>query len=404
MKRKTVKKRGKKKAKPLITQTNSEAKKLGLEVIQGGKSKKSTIIKGFFYFILLFVLLFAVILNSVAPTGIVEWINVKRAVSQSGDGFPISFSDSSASKLHYDNNQLYILTESVLLGYNNKGNRIYSRLHGFANPVIKSSAIRTLIFDRAGNQYRIENADDTVIMKSLDNKIINGYICDNGYYAIATESDSDVAVVTVYNKNHKPVYKYYSANNYVSSVALSANGKFLSVITINTKNTKFVSKVEIYDINKTDAIFAKELDDEFIYTADFVTQKSVALVTDKRWLCVSASGKINELKFGTETLVKYEIAPNKKTLICLSSDTNANSSSVKIVNADGSIYGSFNVDTDISGISMYNSRVYIMSSKLFTYTNNGKLLKSDEIDTGAVDVKAMKNQAVILYSTKAQVY
>lgn len=416
-KRKPIKRRGKtahkklnmnkasgveNKPKTTLNQRVNEFKSSGLTLLKGKQSDKKTGISFKLVLITVAVVLISalVLTTASAPTGIVEFIGVKKALSKSGESFPVEYDFSTGGDVVYSNGSVLVVNESDLKCYNRTGNLIYSRIHGFATPIVKTSEVRTLVYGLNDSHYLIETAEKEVLSKNTDNNapIIAGDISDCGVFALVTEGTEDIALVTVYDKKGNEKYKYHSANNYVTSVTVSENGKQMCVVSLSTKQAEFVSKLSVYDFNSTKPVFETELEDEVVYEAEYSNSKKVAIITDKRFLTLQGK-KINKsIKHNPESINKYEIS-DKYILIYNTADNNSSDGIVRIYSLDGNEKAEFIINGNISDISVYNKRIYTLGEKVTEYDFKGNVVKVTEINNGAVKIAACKKGTVILYSS-----
>ncbi len=268
-------------SKPVKEEKKQEKKQIKpkFSVVEGKKSviKKNRIIFG----VVCVVLVVAFIIgNAVSPVSITESFSCMSAVSGGGDGFPVLIEEGSSKNLHYAHSQILTLTDTHLLSFNSNGKKVYQRLHGFANPVVSSSKGRTLIFDRGGKNYRIENAHETIFSGTIEQKIIAGAMSDCGNYVLVTESDKAVASATVFDKNDVALYRYNSSKDQILNVAISNNGEQVAVVTISSQNAEFVSQILILD-DSAEVVANFKIKNQIAVFVDYTSNNKVRVVTNK---------------------------------------------------------------------------------------------------------------------------
>ena len=174
-------------------------------IIEGGRSFKRMMTKAIVGALCAVIVLGCMIFCVTRPTGIGEWLKTAFTSGEDANGYPISISDSAADSMFYAGGRLHLLSETDIRCYDKNGGLLYSRVLGFSNAAVRTSAMRTLTFDRGGTQYRIDSVADEIAVKSTDNKLIDCDIADNGSYALGTLSESEAGTVTVYNKRKAAV-------------------------------------------------------------------------------------------------------------------------------------------------------------------------------------------------------
>ncbi len=380
-------------------QKKNEFKLRGLSVLQG-KKKKYLNVRNVVVGVTGVLIIIFVILAMSAPTGIFEYIGAKTALMKSGESFPVTYDFSAGKAIEYGGDSVLVATETELKCYNNSGNLIYSRIHGFEKPVIKTSKIRTLIYGLNESFYRIETPREEVIYKKTENNqpVIAGDISDSGVYALVTESDDDIALVTVYNKDGSEIYKYHSSNNYITGVTVSENGKKVCIATITTSKAVFQSKILIFNLKSNEPIYEKKFKDEIIYSVEYSNSSDICVITDKTYRNIDDDEITEKYSYKHKFLNKFEISDDN-ILLYITADSNSLNGTVVVLSPDGEEESKFQIEGTFSDISIYNGRIFALSEKVFEYNLDGKKEKTTQIKSGAVAIQAMKKGCTVLYSS-----
>lgn len=337
---------------------------------------------------------------AVSPTGIVEHIKYKFALAKTGPGFPITSDITAVKSIDYSNGCLLVINESEIRCFNDNGAQIYSRIHGFTNPVVKTSKIRTLTYGLNASRYIIHTPQEEIINKSTPNGygIVAADISDSGVYAIATTASQEVSLVTVYDKDGKEIYKFHSSSNHVIDVSVSENGKRMCVVTITTKQAQIVSKIMIFDFDSVDPIFEKELKDEAVYASEYMGKSDLSIITNKSYLCIDGEEVDSQIKYELNSLKDYEI--NSDSIVLYNKpDDNSLTGTARVINTSGEVKAQFDIQGNVFDISCHNNRLYILEESVCEYDYSGKLLNKSKINNGAVDIEAFGRGVAILYPT-----
>ncbi len=404
----TKKPRAKKKtSKQSLTQTKQalerfeEFRAKGLTLLKGKAGDKKTLMVRYAGIAVAVLIIIGIITAfALSPTGIVENIKYKYTLSKTGQGFPIESEIGTAKSLDYSNGCLLVTNESEIRCFNDNGAQIYSRIHGFANPVVKTSKIRTLTYGINASRYIIHTPQGEVINKSTADGygIITADISNSGVYAVATTASQEVSLVTVYDKDGKEIYKFHSSNNHVLNVSVSENGKRMCVVTITTKQAQIISKVSIFEFDSVDPIFEQELKDEVVYVAEYMNSNALSIITNKSYLCIKGDDIHNQVDYETNSLNKYEIN-NDSIVLYNKPDDNSLSGTVRVFNVNGKVKAEFDIQGNISDISCYRNKIYTLAETVSCYNFSGELLNQSEINNGASDIQAFSRGVAVLYST-----
>ena len=196
------------------------------------------------------------ILHFSAPVGLVEWIQNAAAAAGPGDGFPVTLSDEQPESIRTVGNDVLVLSGALLEAYNKHGRQIYSRQHGFASPALTASASRALVYDRGGTGIKIYNNHQVVDERKLDNSILTAAVGRNGACAFVTKAQGYAAQVSVVDKSFSSLYNWWSAEELISAVALSDNGRRVAAAALKAEGGQYVSTLYIFDISKNAPVAA----------------------------------------------------------------------------------------------------------------------------------------------------
>lgn len=385
-----------------LNQRINEFKASGLTLLRGEKDKNIIKInlKLVVSVVAILVVFVIILICANAPVGLIEYIDSKSALSKRGESFPVTYDFNTGGDVTYSNGSVLVTTGTELKCYNRAGNLIYSRIHGFAEPIVKTSKVRTLIYGVNDSGYKIENAKKEVFSKKTKNSaaIICADVSDCGVYAIATEGIEDVALVTVYDKNGDEIYKYHSANNYISGVSVSEDGDKLCVVSLTTKQAEFLSKISVYDLDDTEIVSELELKNEVVYSVEYSNSRDVCVITDKQYFNLR-NGKISKnFLYNPEFLNKFEISDDY-ILLYNTADANSQKGNVYVLSKTGRVKAEFEIEGNIADVSACDGKVYTLDEKVNEYNFSGKLVKSTDIDNGATKVSASENGVMVLYSS-----
>lgn len=393
-----------KKKKPVVKEQPKEQNKPVFSVIKGQKTQrkyKKIILAS----VLVVILLVILIGNSMAPISISESLSCMSAVSGKGNGFPVTVDGGTANNLYNADSQLLALTDTHLISYNKNGKEVYQRLHGFAKPVVATSAARVMVYDRGGKSYRIENAHDSIYSGTVDQRIISAAMSGCGSYVLVTDSDSDVARATVYNKRNIAVYRYNSSRAQIIGAAINDNGEQIALATLTSKNAVFLAKILVYDIDSTEVKQTLTIRDQLPISIRYTASNTLRVITDKqiRHYTVS-SGKVRKQSFGSMQISAFSENEDGSMVAGISADVGAERGKILLLNANGRLKNDFSVKCSISDIAWSGSRVFVLSDKLYTYDNSGTRIAKNNTDSGALCVASFDGNPAVCYAAQIKMF
>ena len=374
-----------------------------LSVVEGGRSFKRMLPKAVIGALCAIIVLSGVIFCATRPTGIGEWLKTAFTSGENAHGYPVGFGDSISDSMYVANGRLYILSESDIRCYDASGGTLFSRVLGFSNAAMRTSAMRTLTFDRGGTQYRIDSVADEIVSKSSDNKLIDCDIADNGNYALGTLSENEAGTVTVYNNRNEEIYKFHSADSQILHVVISRDGKNIGVCSVSIENSQAVSTVSMYSVNSEKAVRVEKLAGQTVYAMRFANNGKICVITDKNWIAISKDD-VKKIGFESKSPMKYQFTDNGNTLISLAGASNSAENNIIVLKPNGERAAEFKVNSTVDSVCADSNKIYVLSSTLDVYSYEGEKLGSNEIEPGAKCVRAAFGKAAVLYSAGVEVY
>lgn len=379
------------------------AKNDTFSVVEGGRSFRRMMNKAIIGTLCAAIVLGGVIFCVTRPTGIGEWLKTAFTSGKDANGYPVSFNDSGANSMYYAGGRLHVLSETDIRCYDKNGGALYSRVLGFSNAAVRTSAMRTLTFDRGGTQYRIDSVADEIAVKSTDNKLIDCDIADNGSYALGTLSENEAGTVTVYNKRNEKIYKFHSADKQILRVVISRDGKNIGVCSVSIENSQAVSTVSLYSIKSEKAVKVEEFAGQTVYALRFANNSTLCGITNEGWFALGKND-VKKVSFESKSPMKYQFTDNGDTLISLAGASNSAENDIVIIKPNGEKAADFKVDSTVDSVSADGGKIYVLSSSLDTYSYTGEKLGSSEIKPGAKCVRAAFGKTAVLYSAGVELY
>ena len=314
--------------------------------------------------IVLFVCLYLIIL-AFHPIGVGEYFSSIYRTIGNGKGYDIKLNGEEIIDTVKKNDYYYLLSASDLYCFNNNGKEISSIKHGFKNPILKTSETRSLIYGQGEEYLKIYNFDKEVFSTRFDNNVLSADICDNGIYAVSTFADGYDSVVKIFDKNHKSVYEWYSAEGIVGKTSFVKSGSALMIGTYTAKDGVINSKIKLLDFKSSKPVLEYSFDNDVIYEIYNLSKNKVCVLSEKTF-------RIIDLKEKTVTENKsdysFKIANyNDRHLVLVNNlSANIDKNTVTVVDRKGSVKTTFTVDYPVSEIIYDNKCIYLLSeSKIY---------------------------------------
>lgn len=378
--------------KPKTSKKTKPQKRQNMNVIKGNKLQRMRKFQTTLASVVAVTLIFT-ILSLLLPVGIFENVNNLLAMLGKG-GYPIELYGSQTLNAVSGGNYYYVLTDTNLGIRSNNGKDILSISHGFTKPVLKTTATRALAFDQGGTDLFIANLREKVIEREFEDTILNAAISRCGVYAVAHNADNYSSVVSVYSKNDKLLYEWYSADETVNNIAVSPNGKKIAVSTVSASGGKLISKLYVFGYESANPLYTLDLGDSAVYNIDTSLRSGFSVVTSGGFKFISWSKyKISEY---TTELQITSFKANSNGMVAVSTLVgNKSDNKIAVFNSRGKKISEFSFHGIISDIQISRNHIYCMGESVVSiYSKNGELLRTAECDFSAVRIAVLSSYSV----------
>ena len=97
--------------------------------------------------------------------------------------------------------------------YSRTGTRLNSIQSGYGRPALAAGKIRFVLYNRSGNELRVESRTQNLYTKKLENKIFLCAMSDNGTLAVVTDDVSSMAELLVYSPTMEQQLRWNMTSN-----------------------------------------------------------------------------------------------------------------------------------------------------------------------------------------------
>lgn len=367
-------------------------KKSKLNVIKGNKLRR--IRKTRIFLASLAVIVVAAIILSVAlPIGIMDSVNNLLSVLGNGT-YPYELMGTQTLNTVSAGNYYYVLTDTNVNIRSNNGKEILTLQHGFEKPVIRVTSTRILAFDQGGKNLFVANLQKKTNEKTFEEPILNAAISRSGTYAVAYNADNYASVVSVFNKNDKLLYEWYSSEETVNNVVLSPNGEKVAVSTITASGGKLRSKLYVFEYDSANPVYTLDLGEELVYSLDGGIRSGFTVILKNGFKYIKWS-KYSAVEYNTD-LQLSNFKSNSNIMVAVTTLAgNKGDNKIAVFNRRGKLISEFNYNGIISDIQISRNHIYCMSETIVSiYSKEGELLRTAECKFGAVRLAVLSAYSV----------
>lgn len=292
---------------------------------------------------------------------------------------------------------LALASDSHLYLFNSAGDVVLSDQHSYARPTMATANGRVLLYDRSGNNFRLDSGSSVVYEREMSNEIICAALNADGAAAIAAHEERYSGSVSVFNLQNQQIFKWYSADYQITGLAF--DGSRLAAACIGARDGAILSTVNLMDTGQgsDQQVVSVEFPDMMILSVRFLSNGSLCVVGDSKTVVLSASGEVlAEYNYG-KNINDFCVAAGDITVLSLASSTNAAEQEIVVLDQSAALLGSATINEEIKWITAGNGSVFLLSSnEILQYDQHMNLLKSMEVRTDSSQVCVIGSDLYIL--------
>ena len=140
--------------------------------------------------------------------------------------------------------------------YSMNGTRLNSIQSGYARPALAAGKNRFVLYNRSGNELRVESRTQNLYTKQLENSIFLCAMADNGNLAVVTEDVSAMAELLIYNSNMEQVLSWSMSSNDGTPLrmAFSPDGRKLAAAAVTAGGGQMMTNLYLVNLASGDPV------------------------------------------------------------------------------------------------------------------------------------------------------
>ena len=146
-------------------------------------------------------------------------------------------------------------TESCVV-YSETGSRLNSIQSGYARPALAAGRTRFVLYNRSGNELRVESRTQNLYTKTLENSIFLCAMSDNGTLAVVTDDMGSMARLLVYSPTMEQQLSWSmdAATGTPLRMAFSSDDRKLAVAAVTANAGQMVTNLYLLNLAQGDPV------------------------------------------------------------------------------------------------------------------------------------------------------
>ena len=255
-------------------------------------------------------------------------------------------------------NGLTVAGDGEIKFFTSTGRVTMSQGSDFTNPKICSSNSSVLVYDQGRYDFKVYNSFVSVYSERLDYPISSADMASDGSFCVVTKSETYASVVLVYDEKQR-LETAISRNDYVISVDMSDNGRYIAVVSLDASGGESVTTLTVFERGKTNSKSSVWIRDELPYTASFITNDRIALICADASYVYDLNGRQQSHTEYSSTLADFALCDGGFAL--LFRDNSIDSGYTLTVYGDnGNRISTNSINAHVSDVEMQGNYVYLL--------------------------------------------
>ena len=186
---------------------------------------------------------------------LIKYLDLSNTDPGTGESTLTFDSSQSLSRGALFKNDLVMVGPNSIDVYDLFNGRIYSDTFIMSRPAFSVSSKHVLVYDIGGKDARLFNSFSSLWSATYDYPIFCADASDSGKFAVATSEKNYHSAVYVYDTAYDRIFKWLSADKYVSDVALSdQDDTSLAIAALRAEKGDFVSELLLFKVFEKDPV------------------------------------------------------------------------------------------------------------------------------------------------------
>ena len=185
-----------------------------------------------------------------------DFIDTARIALLPGAGWPQQTGVSEVTQVESLTGSFVELGKEGCVVYSRSGKKLNSIQSGYARPALAAGKNRFVLYNRSGNELRVESRTQNLYTKQLENSIFLCAMADNGNLAVVTEDISAMAELLIYNSNMEQVLSWSMSSNDGTPLrmAFSPDGRKLAAAAVTAGGGQMMTNLYLVNLASGDPV------------------------------------------------------------------------------------------------------------------------------------------------------
>lgn len=316
-------------------------------------------------------------------------------------GFPINLTGSANYVMGEMGENFYLLTDTYLYTYNDKGAELSDKQHGLQNPVCSSNDKRALVYSKNGKDIKVYSKSSEVFSKSFDDSIVFAKMGTDERCAVVTTSSRYFNYLYVLNSEGKQIFRWASPDEKIMQVCFAEGDKYVYASVVGEKNGALSSSVMKFDLSGGESeLWRTPIGNSVSFSLEKCPDGVYTVTPNGAFLIDDSTGDIKASNVYTREVCG--IAETDGIRVTLFRDPVSNGEIADAYNEALEPSAALSLE-DMTAFDVDNNKLYILrKNKLTVYDEGFQSVASYVLDDEYSDIKIIGEHAYLLGYNKIQ--
>ncbi|MBQ4339013.1 MAG: hypothetical protein IJC37_06290 [Clostridia bacterium] len=251
-----------------------------------------------------------------------------------------------------------------------------------ADTKVKTCNGRALIYENSKNSVVLTGKTEKLTQVSLQDEILTAVIGKSGAFAVALKDEEACSKVIVYDRSSNEIFGWKFANERISDMAFSSNGKKLAVTVCSAKNAVIYSRIVVFDIAKNEMLEDIRFDGCMMLRVCYTSRGRLVAVGDSQYVIYNKDfQRVDGLEYSENTLSSVSIDDNGNTVLAF---TQNGTSKLSVVRHNASGKKTFSVVLEGTDAKLYADgpkTAVVCGEKVTVLNSSGETVEEITLDS-----------------------
>lgn len=303
---------------------------------------------------------------------------------------------------------LLVCGKNAVSLYSGSGVQYIDQSVSFSSPAAHSAGGAAVVYDAGGNDLYVYRKREQVFSLHSD-ALLSARLNGSGLLTVVSQQAGYRGVVTVYDTDFNPAAALSLSSVYIMDATVSNDGGTLCIASVFQSDGDFTSSLLLYNLGQLtadgvsrDAVpFAScPLDGSLVLELDSSGDRHWALGDRGLWVLDAQGATLGRLDWSDRILKACSLSGDGFAAALLGRYRTGSQSTLSIVDSDGALTGSLDLDEQVLSISAAGRYFAVLTAdRLDIYTKDLSLYSSLTGTQGAQKVLLHRDGSAILISS-----